>query len=62
MILKGHSNFPVVRGIWNFVKGTTAKAQGTTAIDVGVVGYFGASNDFKIHASYSRKCKIQDTM
>ena len=25
---------------WDFAKGTTAKAQGTTAIDVGAVGQF----------------------
>ncbi len=51
-LLKGHGNFPLLRGtLWgkskfvlNFAKGTTAKAQGTTASAVGAVGYFEACN------------------
>ena len=32
---------------WNLAKGTTAKAQGTTATDVGAVGY--SEYSFRMH-------------
>ncbi len=40
--VRGHSCEEYVNLYWNFAKGTTTKAQGTTAIAVGAVGYFEA--------------------
>ena len=39
----------------NFAKGTTAKAQGTTAIDVGAVGYFKAWDDHDLKLVLNHK-------
>ena len=40
----GHFYELNVKLYWNLAGGTTAKAQGTTAIAVGAVGYFKACN------------------
>ena len=51
LTLKGAQQFPLGKGLFyedirnlyrNLAKGTTVKAQGTTAIAVGVVGYLEA--------------------
>ena len=47
---KGHFYQESVNLYWTFVKGTTAEAQGTTAIAVGARGYFKASFRFRLKA------------